>query len=224
MLMETKWLRRKRNSLGYGVQSPGDFFFVQHVLREESPYYGYATLEELTKEYSTSMPCYPEATGRLLFRIANHVHPDRIVEVGAGLSVFAMAMACPSARCIAITPSSTVASAMQSLLPDYPRIEIRNADEMETFCQVLHEEGGIGLLHVAHTPYYRETVEAALPYVTDRTLMVIEGLHDSREKLDWWKELHENRQVGVCYDLDTVGLLFFDRSRHKNTYWINLKG
>lgn len=218
-----RWLRRKRNSLGYGVQSPGDFFFVQHVLREESPYYGYATLRKMEKTCAADMPCYPEATNRLLFRLANHVHPETIVEVGAGLSIFAMAIACPSARCVAITPSSAVACAMQPLLPGYPLIEIKNTDEMAIFTQVLHEKGTIGLLHVAHTPFHREIVEAALPHTTDHTLFVIEGIRDSKEKQDWWKGLQENRLTGISYDLGTIGLLFFDRSRHKDTYWINLK-
>ena len=37
--MRNKWIRRKRNSLGFGVQSANDFYFVQHVLREQLPYY-----------------------------------------------------------------------------------------------------------------------------------------------------------------------------------------
>lgn len=218
-----EWLRRKRNSLGYGVQSPNDFFFVQHVLREGTPYYGYATLGKMEKTYKASIPCYPEATNRLLFRLANYVHPDMIVEVGAGLSVFAMAIACPSAQCIAITPSHTVACTMQSLLPSHPQIEIKNADEIADFAQTLHDKERIDLLHVAHTSYYREIVEKALPYTNDHTLFIIEGIRDSKEKQDWWKGLQEDRLTGISYDLGSIGLLFFNRSRHKDTYWINLK-
>lgn len=219
----TKWLRRKRNSLGYGIQSPSDFFFVQHVLREESPYYAYATLGKMEKTYNTCIPCYPEATNRLLFRLANHVHPETIVEVGASLSIFAMAMACPSAWSIAITPSHTVACAMQPLLKEHPQIKLKKADEMAFFNQNIQDRGAIGLLHIAHTSFYREIVEAALPYTTDHTLFIIEGIRDDKEKQNWWKELQEDSLTGISYDLGSIGLLFFDRSRHKETYWINLK-
>ena len=63
-----KWIRRKRNSHGYGVQSPSDFYFVQHVLREEMPYYGYSELQQAEGEFSTSLPRYSMSINRLLFR------------------------------------------------------------------------------------------------------------------------------------------------------------
>ena len=218
-----KWLRRKRNSLGYGVQSPSDFYFVQHVLREEAPYYGYAVLERMAKTCGTSLPCYPKTIDRLLFRLANHVHPGTMVEVGAGFSVFAMAMACPSARCIAVTSSEIYGSTIQPMLSDNLRVEVRNGDEKAVFGNLLCEVGGVDMLHVAHTPYYRDIVDAVLPYVTSRTLIVIEDIRATKEKRDWWRELQESRFTGISYDLGSVGLLFFDRSRHKDTYWVDLK-
>ena len=218
-----EWIRRIRNSLGYGVQSPGDFHFVRHVLREESPYYGYAAIGAMHRKYATRVPCYTEAADRLFFRLANHVHPDTIIEVGAGLSTFAMARACPSARCIAMTSSDTCSKAMRPLLSDNPHVEVRRGDEMAVFGQLLREHGRVGLLHVAHTPHYREVVDAALPFVADRTLIIIEGIRDSKERQAWWRELRESSLTGIAYDLRDIGLLFFDRSRHKDTYWITLK-
>lgn len=94
---------------------------------------------------------------------------------------------------------------------------------MAIFLQLLHDHQEIGMLHIAHTPRYREIVEAALPHVTDDTLIVIEGIRESKEKVVWWESLLESPSTVICYDLGNVGLLFFDRSRHKNTYWINLK-
>lgn len=218
-----KWLRRIRNSLGYGVQSPSDFYFVRHVLREESPYYAYSALEDMCMGYGDVLPNYSGATNKLLFRLANYVHHDTIIEVGAGLSIFAMAMACPFARSIAITSSASYVSNANPLLHDYLRVEVKNGDEKEEFCSLIARQGSVGLLHVAHTPHYRSVVEAALSHIDDDTLMIIEGLRDSKEKKDWWQSLQENRLVGISYDLGSIGLLFFNRSRHKDTYWINLK-
>lgn len=218
-----KWIRRKRNSWGYGVQSPSDFYFVRHVLREQSPYYAYATLKETTVTYGDLLPHYTDAVNRLLFRLANHVHPDTIIEVGAGTSTLAMSMACTSARCIAITPSEERASTMRELVANNPNIEIKNGDEMGLFSLLPKKYESIGLLHIAHTPHYREVVEAALPYTTDSTLFIIEGITDNRQKHEWWKSLQESPQTGISYDLGDIGLLFFDRTRHKGTYWINLR-
>ena len=218
-----EWIRRIRNSLGYGVQSPGDFYFVQHVLRERSPYYSYTNLEEMSRKHGTLLPSYPDATNKLLFRLANHVHPDTIIEVGAGLSTFAMARACPSARCIAMTSSDACSKAMRLLLPEHPQVEVKSGDEMAFFCDSVRKTGEIELLHIAHTEHYQEVVAAALPYATDRTLLVIEDIRAGKAKHDWWKKLRESHPWGISYDLGSIGLLFFDRSRHKETYWINLK-
>lgn len=218
-----EWIRRIRNSLGYGVQSPGDFYFVQHVLREQSPYYSYTDLEEMSKKYGSRLPSYSDATNKLLFRLANHVHPDTIIEVGAGLSAFAMARACPSARCIAMTSSDACSKAMQPLLPEHPQVEVKSGDEMAFFCDSVHKTGEIELLHIAHTEHYQEIVAAALPYATDRTLLVIEDIRAGKAKHEWWRGLQESHPWGISYDLGSIGLLSFDRSRHKETYWINLR-
>ena len=221
--MKNRWIWRRLNSAGYGVQSPNDFYFVQHVLREKAPYYAYAVLKELHEQYAACLPCYPEAVCKLLFRLTNHVHPSRVIEVGSGLSSLVMAMACPTAQVVSIASSSLCSEAMQPLMPHYPQMELKTGDEMVLFCQSLHTLGPIGMLHVAHTPHYREVVDAALPQATDHSLFVIEGIRESKEKLAWWNGLMKSHSTGICYDLGLLGLIFFDRSRHKETYWIKLR-
>lgn len=218
-----KWIRRKRNSLGYGVQSPSDFYFVRHVLREKSPYYAYATIEDMGTRYGDQFPNASIETHKLLFRLANHIRPNTIIEVGAGLSIFTMAMACPSAQSIAITTPEACNEAMLQLSAKYPHVELKRGDKIGIFMQLLCKQQTLDLLHVAHTPYYREVVEAALPHTTERTLMIIEGIRESKEKRAWWKELQVSPSTGISYDLKDIGLLFFDHTRHKNTYWINLR-
>ena len=79
------------------------------------------------------------------------------------------------------------------------------------------------MLHIASTDYYREAVEAALPYVNNHTLIIISNIQESREKQAWWKELKESPLTGVSSDLGHMGLLFFDKARYKASYWITLK-
>ena len=112
---------------------------------------------------------------------------------------------------------------MRELSVNSPNIEIGNGDEMAIFNLSLQKEEHIGILHIAHTAHYREVVEAALLHTTDHTLFIIEGIADNRQKHEWWKSLQENPLTGISYDLGNIGLLFFDRTRHKDTYWINLR-
>ena len=112
---------------------------------------------------------------------------------------------------------------MQRLLIQHPKVEIRKGDEMALFDQILQQDKSLGLLHIAHTPHYQEVVDSALPYVTNNSLFIIESINDNKEKKEWWKRLQESPLTGSSYDLGTIGLLFFDRTRHKETYWINLR-
>lgn len=218
-----KWLRRKYNSLGYGVQSPNDFYFVQHVLREKHPYYGYAVIEELASKHDNQVPFYPNATNQLLFRLANYVHPKTIIEVGAGTSAIAMSIACPSAQCIAITTTNSCYEALQSISAEHTSIELKSGDEMEIFNIYLQEFKTIGILHIAHTEHYREIADAALANINDHTLIIVEDIDSSNKKHEWWKDMQESEFTGITYDLESTGLIFFDRSRYKNTYWIDFK-
>ena len=217
-----KRIWRTLNSLGYGVQSPNDFYFVQSVLRERAPYYAYATLDEVAESIGNSLPSYPNEVNRLLFRVANYVHPATIVELGAGTSAFALAEACPSAQCVAIIASETCEEAIgeRNILP---HVEVKKGDEMALFEQQLAKWGGVGMVHVAHTPHYREAVMEALAYADDRTVIVVEGLRDNKEKLAWWNHLRDSAMTGTCYDLGNMGIVFLDRSRHKQVYWIKLR-
>lgn len=221
--MMKSWIRRKRNSLGFGVQSPNDFYFVRHVLRDEGHYYAYAPLRRMAEQCKDTLPGCGEPVYRMLFRLANHVHPDTMVEVGCGFTLLSLSMARLSGRCVGITSSVACVSALQPLLPECPRVELKNGDEMAVFCQLLHELGTVDLLHVAGTEYYREVVEAALPYTHNRSVIVIGGLRDSKEKYAWWRGLCASPHTGVSYDLGIMGLLFFDKTRYKDAYWIKLK-
>ena len=217
-----RWIRRKRNSHGYGVQSPNDFFFVRHVLRGQSPYYAYAELHQFYQAAKASCPdisLYGEEVYRLLFRVTDYVHPEVIIEVGTrtGLAACSMALARPMGHCVAIGAES------MSVLPIPSHLTLRKGDEMALFSEELQRIGSIECLHVAHTPHYREVVEMALPHVCDKSLFIIDGIRDNAAKRTWWRNLKESPLTGVCYDLGTIGLIFFDKSRYKDTYWINIK-
>ena len=223
--MINEWIRRKCNSHGYGVQSPNDFHFVQHVLREKSVYYAYAELHKSLDALPSHLPHYPEHIYRLLFRLANHATPKMMVEVGtgAGLSAQALAMARPSGQCITIAPSSKHAKEAATLLAHHPQVTTLIGDEMVLFEQVLQDIGTIELLHIGHTSRYREVVECALRHVNNASLFIIEGLCDDADKQAWWRSLQENHDTGVSYDTGSVGILFFDKTRYKQTYWVNLR-
>ena len=201
-----KWIRRRRNTLGYGVQSPSDFYFVRNVLRGKSPYYAYAELHEAIKQSNTK-EAPDEELCRLFFRLTDYVHPEVTLQVGdvSNLAAYSMALARPTARHIVI---------------DTKKI---GDDEVKTFVQTLQEIGQVELLHVTHTPHYKDIVDFALPHVCNKTLFIIEGIRESKEKHLWWESLKQSPLTGVSYDLGTMGLLFFDKTRYKDAYWVAMR-
>lgn len=221
MMMMIKWIRRIRNSLGFGVQSPSDFYFVQYVLREKTPYYGYEVLHRLIQNTHPKRYPYTEATLQLFFRIANYIEATVTVEVGAQdmLPACAMTLGHPSGRCITIGETERQTDYKES----FPQISVKKGDEMVLFDETVEEIKTIELLHVAQTPHYAEIVERAIPYVNNKSLFIIDGLRDTPEKYAWWEQLQKERHRGVSYDLGTMGLLFFDSARYKEAYWVNLK-
>jgi hypothetical protein len=94
---------------------------------------------------------------------------------------------------------------------------------MALFSQLLHQVEERELLHGAHTPHYRQVIEMALPHVGDGSLFIIEGIDADADKRAWWETLQESLHAVVSYDVDSVGLLRFDKARYKNRYWISLK-
>ena len=44
-----------------------------------------------------------------------------------------------------------------------------------------------------------------------------------RNKVKAIEQVQESPLTGITYDLGDIGLIFFNRSRSKETYWINLR-
>ena len=76
------WLRRFRHRKGYGVHSPFAYSFIRGVLLEPWPYYAYAELDRLHPWWQRHVLTYPVRCRRMLFRLANAVHPGAMAIVG----------------------------------------------------------------------------------------------------------------------------------------------
>lgn len=194
------WCCRFRKRKGYGVHSPFAFNLIRNVINERSSYYAYSTLAKLRKEY----PCCPRHVDQLLFRLSNYMQPATVVQVGNGarISLRYLSAGCSRARCV---------SAFEDMDP---------VAYLRDGCWRLDDEP-LDLLHITFTSSYVELVEAAMPYVTSRSLIIVERLHENEAKLAWWRRLKDDPRVGITFDLYEVGLVFFNLSRCKQHYVVN---
>lgn len=76
------WLSRFRYRRGYGVHSPFAYAFIRGVLLETWPYYAYDELERRHPWLERKVLTYPVRCRRMLFRVANAVHPATMATLG----------------------------------------------------------------------------------------------------------------------------------------------
>lgn len=196
------WCKRFRHRCGYGVHSPSDFFLITSIIYEKYHYYAYRRLKE--RGFSNFLPHYRRKVNRLLFRLVNYFRPETLIEVGIGngASISYMRAACHTMDSFAIKG----------------RDKGRTLQELE---EKLSELSVLDCLHIAHTPFYKETFELALPYAGSRSCFIIGNIYGSEEKKKWWREIVASEKTGITFDLYDIGLVFFDKTRYKQNYIVN---
>lgn len=214
------WCRRFRHRKGYGVHSPSDFYLITFVIYERAAYYDYEILHRLRSEIKSRL-CYREKVERLLFRLANYLQPEAMLEMGTGSGLESCYLVCGKRTCLT-TFDDTVNSETASLLKKFSSIGYRGGGMSALSCWIEENKDRLpSLIHVAHTPHYEECVEAILPYVTSRTCLVVGRPYATSQKQRWWKRLISDQRIGVTFDLYDVGIVFFDKKRIKEHRIVN---
>ncbi|MBE6302580.1 MAG: hypothetical protein E7089_01425 [Bacteroidales bacterium] len=75
-----------------------------------------------------------------------------------------------------------------------------------------------GLLYVGATQNCAPVVEQAVKCASADSVIIIDGIHRSREMKDLWHAIKQNAAVAVTFDLYSMGILFFDKSYKKQHY------
>jgi len=205
---------------GYGIHSPFAFELIANVFYGTYHYYAYEELCEARGRIPGSLPRYPRRVDELLFRLVNRFQPELVVEIGtgSGLSICYMAAARRNARYVAIGGEHD--EAVAALLKE-AGVEYRtSADEalVADFKDSMQNISSVDLLHIAHTREYEAVFEEVLKHVSSRSLVIVEGIYESKAKQAWWKRVVADSRTGVTFDLCEMGLVFFDTSRPKQHY------
>lgn len=66
-----------------------------------------------------------------------------------------------------------------------------------------------------------KTIDGAIGKMSERSVLLLEGIHRNREARNQWKRLKSDERVGVTFDLYYVGIAFLDRKRYKQNYIVN---
>lgn len=215
------WCKRIRHRRGYGVHSPFAFGLITDVVYEQNPYYAFQKLKELRHLAKRSM-MYPERVDRLLFRLVNRFSPQRIVEVGtgAGVSLCYMAQGKVGAQCVSFT-GEDASGVLEEMVDQCKNVTIVKGPLMDVLRRELSLNSNVDFLHIAHTQNFSQVWEEFFPYVTEKTVVVIEGIHDTKSKAAWWEKIVEDDRTGITFDLYDLGIVFFDHTMNKQHYIVN---
>ena len=189
------WLRRCPNSRGFGIQSPSVYRFVRYVVNEHYPYYAY---DELQKRYP-NLGVVQRKLSLLYFRISNAFQPSvwlDFQDTGHADSHAARASyiehGCHKTR----------------IVPFQSLEEIQSVERID-----------VARLCVDHQS--QEIYEALLARMSDSSLLMVEGIYQTKESRRFWNRILQDSRTGITLDLYYCGVVFFDHVRTKRNYLIN---
>lgn len=190
------------NTTGEGIHSPYLFHLVRFVLRDKNPFYCFADIE---RKHAQLMNCDERTDiGQMMFRLVHFMgqyskRPLQIVEIGATYGVISAYLSAPSSR-------NEVSCLDENTLYIYAR---ENID--------------VVYVHAVYTPdEIRQFADFLLPRLTEKGVLVIEGIHASKEMEQIWAELKADSRVRSSIDVYYAGLLFVDKHYLKRHYIVRL--
>lgn len=214
------WCMRFRYRKGYGVHSPSDFFLITFVVYEDMPYYAFLSLRYLREDLEY-LPHYREKTDKLLFRLANYWHPASMLEIGTGSGLQTRYMAEARKVPLLTLEDGQTNPDVAKFLSGCKDVVYEGGDVLRLLDEALAKREAPELVHIGHTPYYKEAFERLLPHTTERTCVIVGSPYATREKKQWWKRVIADERTGVTFDFYDIGLVFFDKKRVKEHRIVN---
>lgn len=240
------WLRARTV---YQTHSPLAFEWAQAVLEDERHYYAFEDIEVLRQRMRASplildvedyghvgeqgrperrrVPLRQLAErssssalqGRWLFRAAQQLRPQRVLELGAGVGVGTAYLAAgmgPQARMISLEGCATcaqVAEAHLDMLHLSERVSIRSGPFTQTLTQALQDSGVLDLVFFDGHHRGEATLayfEQCLPFAHDKTVFVLDDVYWSPDMTEAWQRIQTHPRVTLSIDCFELVFVFFD--------------
>lgn len=216
------WCRRFRHRCGYGVHSPFAFNLITSVVYEKAPFYAYRELDKVRKSFLLKGKSKNQRkVDRLLFRLVNEMQPQNVLEIGtrSGLSALYLSAAKRNASVVTLDIDDVAA---KTFFSDYKRIEYHTGNLAQLISSYLSTVSIIDFVHFNTGKPEDMYFEQILSKTGVHSLLVIEGISDSKDMKEWWNKLIADERTGITFDLYDLGLMFFDKTKIKQHYIVNI--
>jgi predicted O-methyltransferase YrrM len=232
----------------YQVHSPFAFEWTNAVLEDDRWYYAFEDIEAVRREMLESLVVldvedYGAASendtpalrqvplrqlartaasspgqGRVLFRLAQWLRPERMLELGTSVGVGTMylATAAPHARFVSLEGSETcahVARAHLGILGLDQQVDVVSGPFRDTLAPALQRLGQVDLVffdghhHAAATLAY---FEQCLPYAHAGTVLVFDDMYWSSEMAAAWEKIKAHPRITLTVDCFDLGFAFLN--------------
>ncbi|MGL5317634.1 MAG: hypothetical protein ACRC9Q_02920 [Bacteroidales bacterium] len=214
------YLKRFRNKRGFGVHSPFAFHLITEIIREKYPFYKFEEIDQAVAEFCAKENKHITAKKfHILFRLINHLHSNRVLEIGSyyGLSTLSMAL-CGGEKQIQLLPLKE---------RDYARTEsyvnqfglnnielLANEDEIAGTFDFIYIHGPLAGLSLF------ETYKRIKSHAGDTGVILIDRIRKDRETHKEWKKILKYEAPQMVIDEDSRAMLFLDKRLNPKRYMI----
>jgi predicted O-methyltransferase YrrM len=156
--------------------------------------------------------------GQMLFRLANHLQPKTMLELGSSLGIGAMylGMAARDARFLTLEGSKEVAQVARlnlELLRLDKNTELREGPFEETLSSALRDLRRLDLVYLDGNHRLEPTLryfEECLAFAHDKTVFVFDDMHWSKDMAEAWERVKKHPRVTLTLDFFELSLAFID--------------
>lgn len=218
--MLRSYIKRWRNKRGFGVHSPFAFHLITEIIREKYPFYNFDIIDEAVKSYCEEENRHITTNKfHILFRLINHLHSNRVLEIGTynGLSTLSMAL-CGNEKVIQVLPLKE---------RDYMRIDSLknqyNLTNIEILSKTNDIEGKYDFIYI-HAPIDNlsllETYKQIKTFAKEDGVILIDRIRKDRQTRKEWKQILKYEAPQMVIDQDKRALLFLDKRLNPKNYTI----
>lgn len=223
------WLKRFRHRKGYGVQSPLVFYFIREVILQPTPYYEYEQLKRLYKgiqlqEQAWMLPC---KRYELLFRIANEIKPDEIIEIGTkvALGTIYSSAGRKKAQCHIWNEKPIQNETVLHIL-NHSLISYKQGNLEHLILEGLPTDAQKKRMIIYNCELFPDSqnirwIELLIKKSQENDCIILSGLQRSRTIRTHWKKWIIAPPVRISFDLYEAGILFFKPYVQQKCYLIN---
>ena len=164
---------------------------------------------------------------RFLFRLAQYVKPETILELGTslGMGTMALALGAPSAKITTVEGCSETSALANTYFKDFGIKNIQlERSTFEAFFQLTTAET-FDLVYIDGNHNKEATLQyfkLLLKFATNDSLFIFDDIYWSQEMTEAWQEIIAHPKVTVSIDTFWWGIIFFRKEQPKEHFRIRI--